>query len=137
MTFTCKQCGIEFDRTRNLHQKNLFCSKSCKDLSCSSINKNIPYVSKIKTSKYINIFIPTHPKADKKGFVAEHRYVAECKLGRALFEGEIVHHIDNNPHNNVPENLMIFKDNKAHLKYHRLQDGVKNQWGTWRTSENG
>lgn len=48
----------------------------------------------------------------------KHRVVAEKMLGRPLRPGEVVHHKDGDKHNNDPENLMIFKSQKEHVKYH-------------------
>lgn len=67
--------------------------------------------------------IPTHPKATKKGYVYLHRVLIENELGRQLTEDEIVHHIDNNGHNNVLNNLELMT-RKAHTKYHSAGRGV-------------
>ncbi len=48
----------------------------------------------------------------------EHRIVAEQILGRALFPGEVVHHIDGNKRNNKPENLRVFGFQGDHAKFH-------------------
>ena len=56
-----------------------------------------------------------------------HRVVAEWMLGRALVEGEVVHHIDENIRNNNPENLMIFPSQAEHLAHHqKLKRDAKN-----------
>ena len=39
--------------------------------------------------------------------IAVHRHVMELKLGRKLTSAEIVHHVDWNPLNNDPDNLVI------------------------------
>lgn len=45
------------------------------------------------------------------------RYIVECKLGRRLYENEVVHHIDGNHNNNDPENLIVL-DKREHSKIH-------------------
>jgi hypothetical protein len=49
----------------------------------------------------------------------EHRIVAEKMLGRPLRRGEIVHHIDENKHNNDPSNLMVITQ-RQHMLEHGL-----------------
>lgn len=48
-----------------------------------------------------------------------HRIVAEQILGRPLMKGEVVHHIDGNKRNNDPSNIMVFKNQAEHAKYHK------------------
>ena len=57
-----------------------------------------------------------HPKASASGCVYQHILVAERALGRLLPEGAQVHHVDGNPRNNVPSNLVICQD----MAYHKL-----------------
>lgn len=71
-----------------------------------------------------------HRSANKDGYVYEHIIEAERKLGRTLYPGEVVHHIDQNKRNNHPDNLMVFKSTKDHAGYHfgcevrQLPDGA-------------
>ena len=53
------------------------------------------------------------------GMVLEHRYVASKLLGRNLKVGEVVHHIDCNRRNNLPDNLLVFCSVSSHTAYHR------------------
>ena len=48
----------------------------------------------------------------------EHRVLAEKMLGRKLHKGEVVHHIDGDKRNNVPENLMVLSSQKEHSELH-------------------
>src|SRR5690606_24179884 len=56
-----------------------------------------------------------HPHATKAGYVREHRLIMEEKLGRYLTPTEVVHHIDDDPSNNAPENLVVFANNAVHI----------------------
>lgn len=52
-----------------------------------------------------------------------HRIVAARMLGRQLFPGEVVHHIDGNKRNNRIENLMVFKNQAEHVRWHHEHKG--------------
>jgi hypothetical protein len=71
-----------------------------------------------KISKgYRYIYQPDHPFRRHGNYVLEHRLVMEQKLGRYLHPKEVVHHIDGNRLNNVPENLIVFGSNGEHLRH--------------------
>lgn len=52
--------------------------------------------------------------ARKDGYVMEHRLVVARALGRPLLRSEVVHHLDHDPANNEPSNLLLFDSNRAH-----------------------
>lgn len=52
-----------------------------------------------------------------------HRMMAERMLGRKLLPGEVVHHIDGNKRNNRPGNIMVFKNQAEHAKWHKEHEG--------------
>lgn len=80
---------------------------------------------KVSTGKkYDNAIVPDHPKADKNGYVAYHRVVAENALGRMLSDKEVVHHINNDGKDNRPVNLQVMS-NEAHISLHVSQRGRK------------
>ncbi|MCK4793513.1 MAG: HNH endonuclease [Desulfobacteraceae bacterium] len=66
---------------------------------------------------YVQIFSPNHPCKDKNNYVLEHRLVMEAHIGRSLLPTEVVHHINEVRDDNRIENLMLFPNNGAHLKY--------------------
>jgi uncharacterized protein YndB with AHSA1/START domain len=59
--------------------------------------------------------------ANSTGYVYEHRLVLAAALGRFLCTDEHVHHIDGDPLNNAPENLIVVTAGQ-HGKIHRLLD---------------
>lgn len=66
-------------------------------------------------SGYILVHCPDHPRANRCGYVREHRLVAEQMIGRHLEKGEVVHHINEDRSDNRPENLQVFRTNADHL----------------------
>ncbi len=66
-------------------------------------------------SGYVLVHFPNHPSSNSSGYVRQHRLIAEKILGRPLLATEVVHHIDDDPANNSPENLMVFETNGQHL----------------------
>lgn len=70
-------------------------------------------------ARYIFIYCPEHKKSNPQGYIRLHILVAEQKLGRELVGDECVHHIDLNKHNNDPNNLIVFKTNEDHSRFHK------------------
>lgn len=66
---------------------------------------------------YCLILNPTHPNADKKGYVREHVLVMSTVLQRKIEPFEVVHHINGITNDNRPENLAIMT-RPAHAAHH-------------------
>lgn len=65
-----------------------------------------------------------HPLADVYGYAYEHRLVASGKLGRALRGDEHVHHVDLDPMNNDPGNLVVLTNAQHRRLHNRIRAGV-------------
>lgn len=93
-------------------------------------NKNASWKSDRKISVYGYVLIrqPEHPFANVDGFVFEHRLVVEQYLlteensveidgKRYLRPDLVIHHIDHNRQNNIPENLRVMTRSE-HARLH-------------------
>lgn len=69
---------------------------------------------------YVYELDPTHPTKNYWGYVPQHRLVAEDRIGRFLTSDEVVHHIDENPLNNHPDNLQVMP-RKEHQRMHTIE----------------
>lgn len=73
---------------------------------------------------YILVFSKIHPNCDNGGYVRAHRIVAELWLDRYLSGVEVVHHDNGDKADNRPQNLVVFPDQKSHIKYHNLKKSI-------------
>jgi len=74
-------------------------------------------VKSVKKGDYIYGVCKEHPKSSKYGYVLIHRLIMENHLNRYLLPDEVVHHIDENTHNNTIENLQVL-DKREHNSLH-------------------
>lgn len=122
----CEFCGTEFETYRShSSQPPRFCSIQCIGYAQQRENNPAYNGGRYKCNGYYVVFSPDHPFASKKNLVLEHRLIMEKKIGRYLTEQEVVHHIDRDKTNNDPDNLMLFKNNSEHIKFHSKENGNK------------
>lgn len=75
-------------------------------------------------SGHIRCYTPNHPRAWDDRCMYEHIIIAERKIGRFLVEGEVVHHVNMDPGDNNPDNLLVC-DYREHARLHdRGRKGV-------------
>lgn len=67
---------------------------------------------------YWFVYMPTHPRANVNGCVLEHLLVAERALGRPIPPQHPVHHVNEDPPDNRPRNLVICQDAAYHSLLH-------------------
>lgn len=117
----CERCGKEMRRPRSwvARGKRVFCSMSCRSQTVNPTrNKTLmtPEVrEKLRKARLGRGAGVSYTKTYGRH---THRVVAEEKLGRPLFPGEIVHHIDGNKRNNDPENLAVLSSQSVHAQIH-------------------
>lgn len=80
----------------------------------------------IASNGYVLLKMPGHHLADVRGYVYEHRVVAETKLGRHLVVGEVPHHINGVKTDNRPENIEVLTVLEHRRKHRRLDRGLQN-----------
>lgn len=118
---TCEVCGAEFRRSPSVaaYTKLRFCSKPCEGRGRMrrTLDRDHNGRPALKDrSGYIRIYEPDHPRAMNGGWVMEHRWIMEQRLGRMLQTSEHVHHINGVKDDNRPENLEVM----GHSAHSRL-----------------
>ena len=87
-------------------------------------NKGCYKKEKVLMHEYYYVMVKDHPGGDKDGYVLEHRYVMEQKIGRYLTNNEIVHHINLNKLDNRIENLQVMTIAEHDKLHHTKQIDV-------------
>ena len=102
--YNLKKAGI---KSRNTIESNKF--------------RRVGSYTRYDSNGYKCIKLPLHPDSNYAGWVKEHRLIMEYHIGRPLKKGEEVHHEDEDRLNNNINNLKLFKDKAAHMRYHMNQ----------------
>lgn len=106
----CENCGEKFEVAKWDNDRK-YCSLICKQTAVSrrtAAKRSAKLRAKgAKPSTYRKL----HSQH-------EHRRVAEAMLGRPLKRGEVVHHKDENKHNNSPDNLEVLESQSVHASLH-------------------
>jgi len=125
----CSYCGKVRWIFANDIKENNFCSRTCMyDFRRGkTLREKNPNWRGGKTiiAKRPAIYIPSHSRATREGYVYEHIVIAEKALGRSLKyfrhahqNNEVVHHVDENKMNNANDNLLICESS-----YHKALHG--------------
>lgn len=78
--------------------------------------------------KYDKNRYPIAKFGTRHGLSHIHRLVAEWKVGRLLAKGEIVHHIDHDKSNWLPENIEVLRSHSEHASIHDFGTRVRDYW---------
>jgi len=113
--FECPECKQVVERVRKDGIKANYCGHKC---YAKNRDKRGPYKAFVVISGYRYIQSPGHPYATLKGYVAEHRLIAEKIIGRYLRPDEVVHHKNKNKLDNSDSNLMVMTVSN-HIKLHK------------------
>ena len=129
----CENCGATFYRYPCEIREHTFCCRECArgylSKKMTRMNRKLnPTRMRDETRRKISVkrkaeTILAPDTYEKTLGRHTHRIVAEMKLGRPLREGEVVHHIDGDKHNNAPDNLMVFASQADHARWHNAQKG--------------
>jgi hypothetical protein len=108
-----------------LNCKKQFITNACEikkgwgKFCCHKCYWNSLIIGRTNNREYILIRKPEHPFANSRGYIMEHRLIAEKFLKRYLLPEETIHHINENCSDNRIENLYLFPTIGKHFSYHR------------------
>lgn len=99
-TDVCERCGKPLPFVTG-NTRLRFCSQECRSLAKGA--------RRVTGAGYVQVKVgKDHPGVSSRGWMQEHRYVMEQKIGRALKPYERVHHKNGQRDDNRPENLELW-----------------------------
>ena len=122
----CGHCGRTLFVRIYRDDKNSFCDKSCMRAyqSTTLVGEKNPLYKHgngyTRKDGRVRLYMPEHPNADSAGLVYRYRVVAERMIGRYLRPNEDVHHKNECPWDDCPENLEVLTKSE-HMKLHQEQ----------------
>jgi len=80
---------------------------------------------------YLYINNPNHHRSNSNGIVYVHLIEIEKSVGRRLKKREVAHHEDRDKTNNRHDNLIVFKTQANHARYHKTNIKIKTEDGSY------
>lgn len=118
--YDCETCGKHVSTYRSQSAGNpRFCSVECTGAARRGArNPSYSGGRHVMANGYVVTLLPGHPDSDSRGYIYEHRLIAEQTIGRRLANGEVVHHQNGIKIDNRPENLRVMESQAAHMRLH-------------------
>jgi HNH endonuclease len=120
VVLTCEVCGSKFERQlSHTRTTTKWCSRQCRAIAETKTAvpgrwHNGKPVRK-NADGYLYVWEPDHPDAHARGWMLEHRLVAEQKYGHRIPPDVDIHHVNGIKDDNRPDNLVAL-DPETHTQ---------------------